>query len=118
MNVFFNYPLPQGYPDYLIGSDLPPLERLKPHVLDALHTKLNPDAFELEHCQPLPHEDPAHQLRVLRQMWAAVQVGDAERAFLLVLEYHNADGYGYHMFDLDFFPDVIFSPQTQTQGCA
>jgi hypothetical protein len=34
------------------------------------------------------------------------------------LEYHEADSFGHLMFDLEFFPDVIFSPIPQIQGCA
>jgi hypothetical protein len=118
MNVFFNHPLPQGYPDDIVGADRPPLERLAPHVRMALHNKLHPDALERAHCQPLPHEDPAYQLSLLRQMWASIQDDDAERTFLLVLEYHDADAYGHLMFNLDFYPDVIFSPIPQVQGSA
>jgi hypothetical protein len=118
MNVFFNYPLPQGYPVWIESPDCPPLKRIAPHVRMALHNKIHPDALERAHCQPLPHEDPAYQLSLLRQMWASIQEGDAERTFLLVLEYHEADAFGHLMFNLDFYPDVIFSPTPHPQGCA
>jgi hypothetical protein len=54
------------------------------------------------------HQRRRLQLSILRQMLAAIDSGDAEQAFLLVLEYQNADWHGQYCFDLSSYPEVVF----------
>ena len=97
MNVFF------------LGSEERPLERLKPHVEGQLQQKLNPTPLEEWLCKPLPHESLEEQVRILRAMWRAIIEGDGERAFMLMMEYHNADYTAVVTFDPADYPEVVFT---------
>ena len=88
-----------------------PLERIEGHIASLIQDKLDPESFHNIHCGPTTPE----QMKLLRETYLACLHKDAERVFLLVLEYIKLDYYGFPDNIWSYFPDVVFAQQIPNQ---